>query len=125
MIAIAKRTGHGTLLLTQHGLDVACCLEALLEQPVYEARVSAALGALLDPVTRERLLLLAFLHDLGKASAAFQARIRGERDRGGHLSEVVALVMDHPELARRALLDRVEGWGADLEPVLAAEPGQQ
>lgn len=28
--------------------------------------------------------------------------------------------MGHPDLARRALLDRVEGWGADLEPVLAA-----
>jgi CRISPR-associated endonuclease/helicase Cas3 len=120
MTAIAKRTDHGTLPLTQHGLDVASCLEALLEEQVFEARVSAALGAPLDSVTRERLLLLAFLHDLGKASAAFQARIRGERDRGGHLSEVVALVMGHPDLARRALLDRIEGWGADLEPVLAA-----
>lgn len=120
MIALAKRTEHGPLLLTQHGLDVACCLEALLEEPVFAARVSAALGAPLDPVTRERLLLLAFLHDLGKASTHFQARIRGERDRGGHLSEVVALVMDHPDLARRVHLDRIEGWGAGLEPVLAA-----
>ena len=120
MMAIAKRTETGTLPLTQHGLDVACCLEALLEEPVFEARVSAALGAPLDPVTRERLLLLAFLHDLGKASTHFQARIRGERDRGGHLNEVVALVMDHPDLARLARLDRFEAWGADLEPVLAA-----
>lgn len=120
MIAFAKRTERGTLPLAQHGLDVTCCLEALLEQPVFEARVSAALGAPLDPVTRERLLLMAFLHDLGKASSHFQARIRGERDRGGHLCEVVALVMDHPDLARRALLDRIEAWGAELEPVLAA-----
>jgi CRISPR-associated endonuclease/helicase Cas3 len=120
MTAIAKRTDQGTLPLTQHGLDVACCLESLLEEPVFEARVTAALGAPLDPVTRERLLLLAFLHDLGKASAPFQARIRGDGDRGGHLCEVVALVMDHPDLARRVHLDRIEGWGAGLEPVLAA-----
>jgi len=120
MTAIAKRTDDGTLPLTQHGLDVACCLEALLEQPVFEARVSAALGAPLDPVTRERLFFLAFLHDLGKAAAHFQARIRGERDRGGHLCEVVDLVMTRPDLARLALLDRIEGWGAELEPVLAA-----
>ena len=120
MTAIAKRTPDGTLPLPQHGLDVACCLEALLEEPVFQARVAAALGAPLDPVNRERLLLLAFLHDLGKASSHFQARIRGERDRSGHLCEVVDLVMTRPDLARLALLYRVEAWGAELEPLLAA-----
>jgi CRISPR-associated endonuclease Cas3-HD len=90
MTAIAKRTLEGTLPLPQHGLDVACCLEALLEEPVFEARVAAALGAPLDPVTRERLLLLAFLHDLGKASSHFQARTRAATPWRGVLTKCPA-----------------------------------
>lgn len=119
MIAIAKRTENGTLPLTLHGLDTASCLEALLEQPVYAARVSAALGAPLDPVTRERLLLLAFLHDLGKAAAPYQARIRAGQIPEGHISEVLSLIRTRPQLAKRVHLDRFERWVGDLEPVIA------
>lgn len=38
MTAVAKFTPDGTLP-PHHGLDVACCLEALLEEPVFEARI--------------------------------------------------------------------------------------
>ena len=119
MTAIAKRTESGTLSLTLHGLDTASCLEALLEQPVYKARAAAALGAPLDPVTRERLLLLAFLHDIGKASVPYQARIRAGQIPEGHISEVLNLIRTRPELAKRVHLDRFERWVGDLEPVMA------
>ena len=53
--------------LVDHSLDVACVLRILLDRPVVEARLARAAGVVaLEPVVKERLAWLAFMHDLGK-----------------------------------------------------------
>ena len=119
---IAKKTPLGSLSVFQHGLDVACCLEALLSQPVLRSRMETALGKILDPVTQERFLVLALLHDVGKLSSGFQARIREIPDfpKTSHLIEVVDLAVHQNGLAHDLGLNEIEAWGPDVFHVLAA-----
>jgi CRISPR-associated endonuclease/helicase Cas3 len=84
--------------LTHHCLDVAAVTEALLSLPTWRRRLSRAAGRDLDRIDLARLCVLAFLHDVGKTSAGFQAKIRGEppggdlrHDERGHTRETVTL----------------------------------
>ena len=63
-------------LLERHLADVGACFEALLEQPTVRRRLAWA-GGLgdLDTATMARLCVFAALHDIGKLSIGFQAKI--------------------------------------------------
>ena len=99
--------------LVDHCVDVACCAEHLLAIPIVRARLAALAGAAGFPDTwAQRLAVLAFLHDFGKANRGFQSRARDPSARGGHIAEA-AYVVDRADLRRAAGLDALEGWCSD------------
>ena len=74
--------------LADHCFDVAAVLETLLCQPTVRRRLARSAGrADLDATTIARLTFLAFIHDLGKCAAGFQAKARPGTDPiVGHLA---------------------------------------
>lgn len=61
--------------LLDHMIDVAACMLALLRCSAVRRAAEVAAGRpLLDDADLERLAVIAFLHDIGKANAGFQAR---------------------------------------------------
>lgn len=64
--------------LAHHCADVAAVFIALLQQPVWNARLANALGRDLNSDERECLGALAFLHDIGKLAPGFQAKAWSE-----------------------------------------------
>lgn len=90
----AKRQPDGqSLSVVDHCLDVACVLRLLLERPLI-ARLPR-----LDPVHRDRLAVLAFLHDFGKCNRGFQAKgLPGARETAGHTLEAAALLTQWHDL---------------------------
>lgn len=59
------------LSLVAHSIDVASAVHALLALPILRIRFETLGGRRLDNVDIQRLLVLAFLHDVGKCSAGF------------------------------------------------------
>lgn len=93
--------------LIDHSHDVAACVQALLDLPIAASRLARLGGcAELPEVWRERLVVLAFLHDFGKANHAFQER------RGGHIAEAEPLLLD-ADLAEPAGLTLLDDWFVD------------
>jgi len=75
--------------LADHCLDVALVLRALLDLPAL-----ARLGEL-SSAQKERLCVIAFLHDFGKCNAGFQRKAEPEsRDTAGHVFEAAALLLN-------------------------------
>jgi CRISPR-associated endonuclease/helicase Cas3 len=64
----------GEHLLLDHMTDVAACFLALVECPAIRRSLEDTAGRSLDAVDLQRLAVLVFLHDVGKASAGFQSR---------------------------------------------------
>ena len=62
---------HGLL---DHMADVAAVLYRLLHIPAIARTLQRAAGRPLTDTDRARLAVLAFLHDIGKASAGFQGK---------------------------------------------------
>ncbi len=94
--------------LRDHCVDVAVCCEVLLEHSLLGSRL-ARLGGLthLSEVHRARLVVLAFLHDLGKTNRGFQNKAwPGRTLVNGHVQELVYI------------LDK-EAWLANLSETLA------
>ena len=60
--------------LAHHSADVAAVLLAILAQPIWAARASAALGRQITSGEIHCLSALAFLHDIGKLAPGFQAK---------------------------------------------------
>lgn len=83
------------LPLAAHCLDVACTFRQLLELPLLVKRLERAAGQALSPRQRDRLAVLAFLHDIGKANLGFQNKIFDPRaPRAGHVRELAPLFED-------------------------------
>ena len=102
--------------LDDHCLDVAATFRQLCDLPLI-----ARLGAL-TASQRDRLAVIAFLHDFGKCNRGFQAKIDpAVRDTAGHVLEAVALLFDLQDLwppGWTALLTDIAGWFGDEEQAL-------
>jgi len=99
--------------LTDHCLDVALVLRALLDLGNL-----ARLG-ITDARQKDRLAVIAYLHDFGKCNRGFQAKADPTaRETAGHVLEAVALLCDlsdHWPPAWRSLLADICGWFANEE----------
>ena len=62
------------LSLVAHCIDVAAVVAALLELPTWRARLGALAKRPLSSTDIDRLVALAFLHDVGKAGAGFYSK---------------------------------------------------
>ncbi len=60
--------------LTAHMLDVAACYYAVAKTKSVRRALERAGGRVLTDLDLMRLAVLAFLHDVGKANAGFQAK---------------------------------------------------
>ena len=103
--------------LADHCLDVATTFRALLDTP----GIARSLPPL-DLVQRERLTVIAFLHDFGKCNRGFQAKADpAAKEAAGHVLEGVALLWNLGELwpsGWEALLADIAGWFKDDEQAL-------
>lgn len=91
------------LTLVAHCIDVAAVARALLELPTWRRRLEALAGRTLGDLDLDRLTILAFWHDVGKAGAGFYAKALSEPERtewhrrygaaqGGHTRVVAPLL---------------------------------
>lgn len=103
--------------LVDHCLDVAAVLETLLRQPTLRRRLARAAGcADLDETTIARLAFLAFIHDLGKCAAGFQAKARPGSERVvGHLAALKPFSAEPLGLEFLRLIDApaLRGWAGE------------
>lgn len=109
--------------LTDHCLDVAITFRALLDLGNV-GRLEA-----LTPIQKDRLAVVAFLHDLGKCNWGFQAKADPQvTDTAGHVLEAVTLLIELEQqwpAAWRELLVEICSWfsgdgRAGMEMLLAA-----
>lgn len=121
------RASAPRLTLVAHCLDVAAVTRALLQLPTWRRRLERLAGKPFNPTDLDRLLVLAFLHDVGKAGAGFQAKaLPAEQqslwrrhqgcgpDQQGHTRVVAVLIGNAPEFQphRTALgVDTLRRWG--------------
>lgn len=100
------------LPLSQHMDDVADCFAALIRLPLLQNRLAKIIGSAPGPVTLARLGVLAWLHDVGKLSSAFQARALNPALRAGHTAQGWHVFDQQGETIGRALgLPEIEKWG--------------
>ena len=117
--------------LEHHCADVAACFEALLRDPVLQARFArAAELERLDGTTAARLTAISFLHDFAKLNTGFQFKVERRQlqpqcaDRkpppAGHIAEAL-LAFRQPEICRTlGLYNMCDAWGDGVLPLLYA-----
>lgn len=113
--------------LEHHCADVAACFECLLQGAVFRRRFERAMGAELCAVTESRLVVLAFLHDLGKLNAGFQFKVierrllpPGAPPKSGHLLEA-HWCFQQERICEALGLDTMDRtWGAGFVSLLCA-----
>ena len=111
MTLLAKQTG---LSLIDHALDVGFTFRAISNSPLYKGRFSS-ITKLDEPGLRVflgRLFFLSLIHDLGKATKGFQAKIRGKPGHNHLVSAATLLGKDS-----RILLESfpfLEDWDRDF-----------
>ena len=87
-----KLLGETYLPLSVHCLDVGLCFRTLCELPALRRTLEQAAGRPLQALELDRLALLAFLHDLGKANLGFQRKPFDQKaPRAGHVRELEPL----------------------------------
>ncbi|HIJ84164.1 MAG TPA: CRISPR-associated endonuclease Cas3'', partial [Magnetococcales bacterium] len=84
--------------LSHHVLEVAIVTLELLNLDIFRRRLSQALGLPdLSPHQRQRLAVLAALHDVGKCNHGFQdGRESRQWQTHGHVREIFKLLFDSP-----------------------------
>lgn len=102
------------LCLAGHCIDVAAVLGALLALPVMRRRLERLAGRALDEVDAQRLQVLAFLHDVGKAGAGFYSKALPSaqqlpRSQQGH-TRVVAPIVCNEGASYEALRQAIGFW---------------
>lgn len=134
---LASRTAFGKLQqdsylsLTDHMTDVACCFFRLSRCHSVRRALNHAAGQGLEDADIERLSVLAFFHDLGKASSGFQSKRWSDDGRplfwphpSGHCPQAIFLLEEHGQLSHLvdALpIDEMISWGeGGLIPLLLA-----
>ncbi len=113
-----KRDANGaTHPLVDHCIDVAVVFRKLLE-----SKNLARLPATLDEGQKDRLAVIAYLHDLGKCNAGFQAKADPKaKGTAGHVLEALALFYEpklkeaYPPTWSQLLQDIVSWFGGDGE----------
>ena len=120
--------GAARLSLVGHCIDVAAVTRALLDLPTWRIRLQCLAGREFTEVDLQRLTVLAFLHDVGKAGSGFYSKglndfeqavwlrsVHHDRHQLGH-TRVVAPFLRHDTKFkdyRVALgIDQLQAWGA-------------
>ena len=113
--------------LAHHSMDVAAVFLRMLELPVIRDRLKTATGGPLSSMTRQRLAVLVFLHDIGKLHPGFQAKgwppglwtrpLFGHVDKGCEFFELAFRWPDHPF---HATVAKIVSWGQAAGPLLDA-----
>ena len=113
--------------LDSHCRDVAAVFAALLELPGIRRRIALLAGSGdLDEITCNRLALLAYLHDLGKVNAGFQARCDPKAQRVGHIKPLAALFGEgapgllYNAAAKALRFEELQTWGEAVCALLDA-----
>lgn len=105
--------------LTAHMLDVAACFDTLVELTTVRRALQRVAGRPLTQQDLARLSALAFLHDVGKANAGFQAKQwsregqsvpAGWPPMAGHTNEALFIFVDD-NLAGVLPLEAMNEWG--------------
>lgn len=105
--------------LTDHMLDVAACFHAVAETTACKRSLEKTAGRALTSLDLMRLTALAFLHDVGKANAGFQAKRWSHTDQrapqgwpapAGHSSEAMC-IFGKAELLHQLPVDEMSDWG--------------
>lgn len=104
--------------LIDHMADVAACWLALARCRSTRRALERAAGRALSEVDLARLAVLAFLHDLGKANASFQARRWPEQkwpwpwkgSAAGHSAEAIDVLNDAKLFSALGIDDAFSAW---------------
>lgn len=111
-------TGEHPLL--DHMTDVAACFLALAECTSVRRSLENTAGRVLDAADLQRLAVLVFLHDVGKANAGFQAKRwvaasqsvpQGWPVPAGHTHEALCIFSDE-KLLLQLPVDEMDSWGS-------------
>lgn len=106
--------------LTDHMLDVAACFHAIAQTPACRRSLEKAAGRALTDLDLMRLTALAFLHDIGKANAGFQAKRWSHTDQrapqgwpapAGHSNEALC-IFGNSKLVGELPAHEMSNWGA-------------
>lgn len=84
----SNRAHADRLSLVGHCIDVAAVTRALMALPTWRRRLQQLAGRVLTAVDVDRLTVLAFLHDVGKAGAGFYSKGLAEADQAAWLRSV-------------------------------------
>ena len=119
------------LSLVAHCIDVAAVARVLLELPTWRRRLETLAGREFSPLDLERLTVLAFLHDTGKAGAGFyvkalpddvqqawRAQTNADKTQHGHTRVVAPLLGfgDEYQAHRDALgIEHIRRWGGSSD----------
>lgn len=113
--------------LAHHSMDVAAVFTQMVWLPVVRNRLEVAADATLTESVRQRLGVLAFLHDIGKLHPGFQAKGWASGDwkgpTNGHSKESWAfleLAVRWPEHPFHATIGRILDWGEAVPPLFGA-----
>ena len=127
--AWAKLDADGAALpLVEHAADVAAVLTQLAVETPWRRRLESAAGRPLSAQDCDRLAVLAYLHDLGKANRGFWERQFPVKPVVGHTNETAALfyvdrICNRPVPSQ--LFQLIQAWGAaDLFSAAMAHHGR-